>query len=85
MADSILRDKAKEFAKQIVFLCRTIKQERYVCVFLPRKVYVCKLLHNKKQPKGCFFVGKRCVPLARNVIIASQVISPSGVMIAFGK
>ena len=27
MADSILRDKAKEFAKQIVFLCRTIKQK----------------------------------------------------------
>ena len=27
MADSILRDKSKEFAKQIVILCRTIKQE----------------------------------------------------------
>lgn len=27
MADSILRDKAKEFAKQIVILCRTIKQK----------------------------------------------------------
>ncbi len=27
MADSILRDKSKEFAKQIVLLCRTIKQE----------------------------------------------------------
>ena len=25
MADSILRDKSKEFAKQIVFLCRDIK------------------------------------------------------------
>jgi four helix bundle protein len=27
MADSILRDKSKEFAKQIVLLCKTIKQE----------------------------------------------------------
>ena len=27
MAQSILRDKSKEFAKQIVFLCREIKQE----------------------------------------------------------
>ena len=27
MPDSILRDKSKEFAKQIVILCRTIKQE----------------------------------------------------------
>ena len=27
MADSVLRDKSKEFAKQIVLLCRTIKQE----------------------------------------------------------
>ena len=28
MADSVLRDRAKEFANQIVVLCRTIKQER---------------------------------------------------------
>jgi len=27
MANSILRDRSKEFAKQIVILCRTIKQE----------------------------------------------------------
>ena len=27
MADSVLRDKSKKFAKQIVILCRTIKQE----------------------------------------------------------
>ena len=27
MVDSVLRDKSKEFAKQIVILCRTIKQE----------------------------------------------------------
>ena len=27
MADSVLRDKSKEFAKQIVLLCKTIKQE----------------------------------------------------------
>ena len=27
MADSILRDRSKEFAKQIVILCRTIKQK----------------------------------------------------------
>lgn len=27
MADSVLRTKSKEFAKQIVLLCRTIKQE----------------------------------------------------------
>ncbi len=27
MADSILRDKSKEFAKQIVLLCKMIKQE----------------------------------------------------------
>ncbi len=28
LADSILRDKAKEFAKKIVFLCRDMKLER---------------------------------------------------------
>ena len=27
MSDSVLRDRSKEFAKQIVILCRTIKQE----------------------------------------------------------
>ena len=27
MSDSILRDKSKEFAKQIVILCRDIKQK----------------------------------------------------------
>ena len=27
MADSVLRDRSKEFAKQIVILCRAIKQE----------------------------------------------------------
>lgn len=32
MADSVLRDRAKEFAKQIVVLCRTIKQERWESV-----------------------------------------------------
>ncbi len=28
MADSVLRDKAKEFAKRIVFVCREIKAEK---------------------------------------------------------
>ncbi len=28
MADSILRDKSKEFAKEIVYLCRKLKAER---------------------------------------------------------
>ena len=32
MADSILRDKSKEFAKQIVILCRTVKQEHHESV-----------------------------------------------------
>ena len=32
MADSVLRDKSKEFAKQIVLLCRTIKQEHHESV-----------------------------------------------------
>ena len=32
MADSILRDKSKEFAKQIVILCRAIKQEYHESV-----------------------------------------------------
>ena len=32
MAESVLRDKSKEFAKQIVLLCRAIKQERRVSV-----------------------------------------------------
>ncbi len=27
MADSILRDKAKEFAKEIIYLCREMKKE----------------------------------------------------------
>ncbi|MBQ7161058.1 MAG: four helix bundle protein [Clostridia bacterium] len=34
MADSILRDRSKEFAKQIVILCRTIKQERHESVLV---------------------------------------------------
>ena len=32
MADSILRDKSKEFAKQIVILCRAIKREHHESV-----------------------------------------------------
>ena len=32
MADSVLRDKSKEFAKQIVILCRTIKQKHHESV-----------------------------------------------------
>lgn len=28
MADSVLRDKSKEFAKDIVFLCREIKSKQ---------------------------------------------------------
>ena len=32
MADSVLRDRSKEFAKQIVLLCRTIKQEHHESV-----------------------------------------------------
>ena len=28
MADSILRDKAKEFAKSVIFLCREIKSNK---------------------------------------------------------
>ena len=32
MADSVLRDRSKEFAKQIVILCRTIKQEHHESV-----------------------------------------------------
>ena len=28
MSDSVLRDKSKEFAKQIVILCRNIKQQQ---------------------------------------------------------
>lgn len=32
MADSILRDKSKEFAKQIVILCRAIKREQHESV-----------------------------------------------------
>ena len=34
MADSILCDRSKEFAKQIVILCRTIKQERHESVLV---------------------------------------------------
>ena len=32
MADSVLRDKSKDFAKQIVFACRKIKTERHEAV-----------------------------------------------------
>ena len=32
MADSIMRDKSKEFAKEIVFLCRNIKEELHESV-----------------------------------------------------
>ena len=34
MADSILRDKSKEFAKQIVILCRAIKREQHESVLI---------------------------------------------------
>ena len=34
MADSILRDKAKEFAKKIVFLCRDMKSDRKESVLI---------------------------------------------------
>ena len=34
MADSILRDKAKEFAKKTVFLCRDMKSERKESVLI---------------------------------------------------
>ena len=32
MSDSVLRDKSKDFAKQIVILCRSIKQEQHESV-----------------------------------------------------
>ena len=32
MSDSILRDKSKDFAKQIVFVCRKIKTEQHEAV-----------------------------------------------------
>ena len=32
MSDSVLRDRSKEFAKQIVILCRVIKQEHHESV-----------------------------------------------------
>ncbi|MBQ3869151.1 MAG: four helix bundle protein [Clostridia bacterium] len=32
MADSVLRDKSKDFAKRIVVLCRSIKQEHHESV-----------------------------------------------------
>ena len=34
MADSILRDKSKEFAKKIVFLCRDMKSDRKESVLI---------------------------------------------------
>lgn len=34
MADSVLRDKSKEFAKEIVFLCRSMKSERKEAVLI---------------------------------------------------
>ena len=34
MADSILRDKAKEFAKEIVFVCRDIKKDKKESVLI---------------------------------------------------
>ena len=34
MADSVLRDKAKEFAKNIVFLCRDMKSNRKEAVLI---------------------------------------------------
>ena len=35
--------------------------------------YVCAFLHRKKHAKACFF--QRCVPLARNVMRPSDVMS----------
>ena len=34
MADSILRDKAKEFAKNVIFICREMKAERKEAVLI---------------------------------------------------
>lgn len=34
MADSILRDKAKEFAKEIVFACRDMKKDKKESVLI---------------------------------------------------
>ena len=34
MSNSILRDKAKDFAKKIIFLCRTMKTERTEAVLI---------------------------------------------------
>ncbi len=34
MADSVLREKAKEFAKTVVFLCRDMKSERKESVLI---------------------------------------------------
>ena len=34
MADSILRDKAKEFAKEIVFICRDMKKDKKETVLI---------------------------------------------------
>ncbi len=32
MADSILREKSRDFAKQIVFICRRIKSEQHEAI-----------------------------------------------------
>ena len=43
MSNSILRDKAKEFAKSIVFLCRNMKAEHKEAVLI-NQLYVLVLL-----------------------------------------
>ena len=40
MSDSVLRDKSKEFAKQIVILCRNIKQQQKESVLTNQRANV---------------------------------------------
>ena len=56
MADSVLRDQSKEFAKQIVLLCRTIKQEHRESVLtnqlLRSGTSICANIHEAQYAQG---------------------------------
>ena len=56
MSDSVLREKSKEFAKQIVFLCKNIKHDYHESVptnqLLRSGTSICANIHEEQYPQG---------------------------------
>ncbi|MBQ6702829.1 MAG: hypothetical protein IJN17_07745 [Clostridia bacterium] len=67
MADSILRDKSKAFAKEVVFLCRRLKQNNVEGSFIKR------FINNIFCCSACIFImnniRQRATEIANNKLI----------------